>query len=185
MMVERRRRVEIDKQLARIAEIVEKDREQHAFWDHREREARGFSSRLAHSVIEKAKQEGLSTTLVVGYFLKEARGEAGLTLGELGKRVGLSGSLVCRFERGERLGEKKGKFPSEHLLKVVSELRAPDDVYWALIFHFEEISSRTDVVSSTTALVLSVFGKVYLQALLREGFVPFHKQRILSPFMRE
>jgi len=177
-MVETRRRIEIDKQLARIAEIVEKDREQHAFLDYRNREARGFSSRLAHSVIEKAKQEGLSTALVVGYFLKEAREEAGLTLGELGKRAGLSGSLLCRFERGERLGEKKGKFPGENLLRAISKLKAPDDVYWAVIYHFKDLSPTAD-------FVLRVFGEVYLQACLREDLVPIHKQRILSPFIRE
>lgn len=163
-MVEKRRRIEKDKQLARITEIVEEKRP-----IYEERNVYG-SGGLAHAVMLEVKEGGLSTALVFGFFLKEAREKAELSQEELGNKVEeleigkrVSGSLICRFERGERLGEQ---FASKRVLSVVAALGAPGDVFCALMEHYEHVWPET------TTLLLKVFGEHCLHLCLESGIVP-------------
>lgn len=169
------RRPEKEEQLARIAEIVEKEKERWGEWAQEFREEYGYSAQIAHSIMLEAKKEGLSTAMVFGYILEDDRKKAGLTQGELGKKVeelGLgrrvSGSMISRFENGERLGEE---FPSKTLLSIVAALRAPDNTFWALMEYYEHAWPE----SST--MLLKIYGQLSLQRSLRRGFVPFDAAR--------
>lgn len=163
------RRQEIEEQVARIAEIAEQKRSLRA----EENEDRW--GKLAHEVMLEAKEEGLSTALVFGFFLKEAREKAGLSQEELGSKVEeleigkrVSGSLICRFERGERLGEQ---FASKRVLSVVAALRAPGDVFCALMEHYKHVWPKT------TTLLLKTFGEHCLHLSLEAGIVPLDAAR--------
>jgi len=172
-MVERRagiKRPEKEEQFVLIAEIAEQKRPLFSGDKEFSRKYGYGGEGLSHAVMLAAKEEGISTAFVFGYFLKKDREEAGLTQKELGEKVEELGlgrrihpSVICLFERGERLGEQ---FPSKKLLSVVAALDAPDYTFWALMDHYEYTSPETGT------FIFKLFGKILLQRLLRLKFIP-------------
>jgi transcriptional regulator with XRE-family HTH domain len=117
----------------------------------------------------------MSDPVVFGQYLKNLRKEQNITLGELGRRVGITHSYISQIENG-----KKG-IPSPNLIRSFSiELKVP---YFELMLkagHIDEDSflinqsERNKVKSHVSTKPLRTYG--HAEMMLLEQFISYYQK---------